>query len=83
MASASAMHGHSTEKCPEEVIELLKLVVFLILIGLPILGRRTILLWTESIVVCFLFCVDKRGVGIRDFFEYFFGACMLESVPSY
>ena len=77
---ASSAHGHSAEEGLEEVVVLFELIVFLI--RLSVLRTRTIFLWPKAVIVRFLISIDQRGVGIRDFLEDFFGACMEGRVPS-
>lgn len=76
------VHRHPSEEGPEEVVELLVLGVLLVVL-LPVLRPWPFLLRSEAVVVGLLLCVDEDGVGVGDFFEDFFCACVDAGVPSY
>lgn len=65
ISSTMAMHWHSSEKCPKEIIVLLKFKILLaICIGLSLLGTLILRLRSKSFVMCFLLRIDEGGIGI-------------------
>jgi hypothetical protein len=68
---AAVLPLHPSEEGAEEVVELLVFVVLLV-VFLPVLCPWPLLLRPEAIVVCFFFSIDEDGVGVGNFFEYFF-----------
>lgn len=77
-----AVHRHPSEERPEDVVELLELIVLLVVL-LAVLRTGPLLLRTESIVVRPLLRIDQHRVGVGDLLEDLLGACVSREVPSY
>lgn len=74
-----SVHRHPAEKCTENIVELLKLVVLLAIL-LSILRSGPFLLRPETIIMRSFFNINQNRVGIRYFFEYLFGSWMNDRI---
>lgn len=77
-----ALHRHPSEKCPEDVVELLELIILLVVL-LAILRTRPLLLSPKSIIVRPLLRIDQHRVGVGHLLEDLLCPCITPEVPSY
>ena len=77
-----AVHRHSSEEGSKEIIELLVLEIFPSRMTMAlVLGTRTILLGSKTVVMSFFLSINQDRVGVGDFLEDFLRAFVIPFVP--